>query len=426
MHSPGVNVSVASIRGGRFSGVDRWPVLDLPRRRRRLRLLFSEVADDNQAVSPKRVLYYYSSLHFDTGSPRALASIIDQLDRAAFQPVFLACGEGPLVDVLKKRNVEIFRGDVSSVSPRKPLRALKQIMKQARLLRDLKIDLIHVNEFGWDLDLVFGARYAKLPVILHLHNPAHIAFQNLNRFVASKVIVVSEFHKTVVTRFDRIAAKTEVLYNAIDLGLFAAGRRNRADLGIPEVAIVAGTVGQICHRKGIDILLDVAGEVIPLFPRLHIVVVGSEGKGETEYAQRMIHRAGHKELDGRVHFVGPRADIPAVLASFDVFVFPTRSEMFSIALIEAMGAGLPVVGTRVGGNPEIVTSPDVGWLVQPGDAKGFSAALEEVLRLPDLGRATGLRGKATLTGKFDQQTSAARLATIYADALRGGTGVGSR
>jgi glycosyltransferase involved in cell wall biosynthesis len=80
-----------------------------------------------------------------------------------------------------------------------------------------------------------------------------------------------------------------------------------------------------------------------------------------------------------VIFLGDRRDIPAVLASLDISVLPSRSESLSNVIIESMAAGLPVVATRVGGNGELINDEENGLLVPPGDEEALEHAIERLL-----------------------------------------------
>jgi glycosyltransferase involved in cell wall biosynthesis len=116
--------------------------------------------------------------------------------------------------------------------------------------------------------------------------------------------------------------------------------------------------------------------------------------------------------------LGSRDDVPDLLASFDVFILPTRAETFGIAVVEAMAAGIPVIASRVGAIPEIIPSPELGRVVHPIDAPSFARAVESVITLPDRGRAIGARGRASLVGRFDQRSLGAKLLAIYDEVRR--------
>src|SRR5262245_47635854 len=94
-----------------------------------------------------RILYSYTHVHLDTGSPRALISVVDGLE-ARFSPVFLASSEGPLVDALRSRGVEIAQGTTEPLTPRHPFTAAAAVRRKLRLLDSLRIDLIHLHEVG--------------------------------------------------------------------------------------------------------------------------------------------------------------------------------------------------------------------------------------------------------------------------------------
>ncbi len=363
---------------------------------------------------PIRVLYYYGSSHIDSGSPKALLGLVDLLDRTRVTPLFLATGEGPLVDALAGRGVEIIRArKPQPLAYRRPVRTARSIVSFARLLAKHRVDILHVNELGWNLDLVLAAPFARVPVILHMHLPEGIAAQNLHRFIARRVLVVSEAQKDAIAHFDRIRAKTEVLYNPVDLTWAAGGRSIRETLGLPEDAIVVGTLAQLREGKGIDILLDVARELIPRHPRLVFLVAGRLGHGEEEFGRAAIAAAEAPEFQRRFRFLGSRQDIPDLLATFDLFVLPTRAETFGIAVVEAMAAGVPVITSRVGGIPEIVCTSVLGSVVDTVEVAPFVRAIEEMVTLPDLGRGVGARGRASLDGRLDRVSLSGRLHQIY-------------
>ena len=361
-----------------------------------------------------RVLYYYDGQHIDSGSPKALLGLVDVLDRERVVPMFLATGEGPLIDALEQRDVEIIRGPkVKKVSHRHPICGLAGMATFARLLSSNRVDLLHVNEFGWNLDLVLGAPLARVPVVLHMHLPGSIDRQNLHRFVARRVLLVSHAHEHAIAHFERISSKAEVMYNAVDLERFAHGRGIRTELGLTADDIVVGSLAQLRHGKGIDVLLGVARELLPRYPRLVFLVAGRLGHGEEAFGRAMMEEAQSPALLGRFKFLGSRQDVPELLASFDVFVLPTRAETFGIAVVEAMAAGVPVIASRVGAIPEIISSAAVGRVVDEVDVKSFAAVLEEIVLLGDRGRGIGEAGRHSLTGRFDASSLSVKLHSIY-------------
>jgi glycosyltransferase involved in cell wall biosynthesis len=343
--------------------------------------------------------------------------MVDVLDREVYEAVFWAVGPGPLVDEPVARGVEVIRGTTHDVGYRHPLLAARHVIEKARALRQLRIDLLHLNEFGWNLDLVFGAALARVPIVLHVHNPLSVEFRNLHRSLAAKIVFVSSRQRDETRYLHRIRHKAVVLHNAIDVARFGAGRSRRRELGFDHTHVVVGTVAQICYGKGIDIVLEAARRLVPEAGELRFVIIGRARSGEDAFAARIRRLAEEVSLQDRVRFLGRRADIPDLLASMDIFLLPTRDEAFGIALLEAMAAGLPVVASRVGGIPEIVCSDEVGWLVPSDDPSAVTEALAALIRDRDLRMRLGEKARNRLVGHFDLQTHGMRLHEIYQDLL---------
>jgi len=98
-------------------------------------------------------------------------------------------------------------------------------------------------------------------------------------------------------------------------------------------------------------------------------------------------------LDGRVLMLGERQDVARILRALDVFALPSLGEGISNALLEAMASGLPVIATRVGGNPELVEHDVTGTLVSPRSAEALAAAFDRYLLDPALIRKHGEAGR---------------------------------
>ena len=365
-----------------------------------------------------RILYYYAHQHFDTGSPKDLVSKIDSLDRARSKPMYLATGEGPLVDALAGRGVEIVHGTVNSVSYRHLVSGMHAVLRQIRMLERLNVDLLHVIDFGWNLDLVLAAWLRRIPIVIQIQNPTTVNFQNLHRYAASKVLICTNGQKSNVVSFHRIAKKCEVLYHLVDLGEFSRGRSIRESLGLSPHDIVVGTIAQICYRKGVDIVLETARLCLPRWNRLYFLLIGPPAAGQESFAHDMMRRAKEYGLNDRVRFLGSRSDIPDLLASIDILLLPSRAEPFGIVIIEAMAAGVPVIASKVGGIPEVISSDEIGHTVTPITAEAFAAALTGILQMPY--RSIGERGRRSLMGRFDRATIGAKLQGIYDELLARG------
>lgn len=259
-----------------------------------------------------------------------------------------------------KKDVPILVSEHGMISKAGLVKNTFNLKKILQLLRRNKIDIVHINELGYNFELVVAAKILKIPVILHNHNPAVFSRKNINCLFGDKFIFVSNSLIKECKGSENIRNKAEVVYNPIDFEHFSGGKSIRATFGIEENQRVVGTIAQICHRKGIDIFIATAEKVAKSLPDTRFLIVGPEAIGEEAYAAEMREMVREKGLGDTVMFLGPRNDIPDILASLDLFFLPSRAEPFGLVLVEAIAAGVPVVASSVGGIPEIIANRKIG------------------------------------------------------------------
>lgn len=197
-----------------------------------------------------------------------------------------------------------------------------------------------------------------------------------------------------------------VVYPGVPLSDRAAGMTRPAR---GRAASVIGAAGRLVRLKGHADLLRAAALLRAGWPALRVEIAG-EGP-ERPALQDEARRLG---LEDRVTFLGWQTDISPALARWDVLVQPSLDEGFGLAALEAMAAGLPVVATRVGGLPEVVDEGSTGLLVPPADPASLAAALERLLRHPDLGSAMGAAGRERARAHFSVERMVAATSEVYA------------
>lgn len=181
-----------------------------------------------------------------------------------------------------------------------------------------------------------------------------------------------------------------------------------ASLGLGAGARLIGSVGRLNPVKDHAMLLQAFELVHAAMPEAALVLVGDgPARGMLEAAARA------SGAHARVRFLGDREDVAALLAGFELFALSSRSEGYSVALLEACAAGLPVVATDVGGNREIVADGRNGRLVPAGDAAGYAEALLELLRDRPLAARMGTAGHAWAVARGSLQSMAARYQALY-------------
>ncbi len=197
-----------------------------------------------------------------------------------------------------------------------------------------------------------------------------------------------------------------VIHNGIDTSRFSAPLRgeeresHRRALGLPPKAPLAVIVAGLRPEKHHELILE-AVQRTRHEPRPHLAIVGT---GPREAAIRELSvKLGLQE---RVHWLGLRGDVPAILRVADLLVLSSHPvvETFPLCVLEGMAAQLPVISTRVGSIEEMVVEGETGLLVPPSDARTFATAIDLLLRDHYKAQDMGEAGRAHVLRNFDQKT----------------------
>jgi glycosyltransferase involved in cell wall biosynthesis len=205
-----------------------------------------------------------------------------------------------------------------------------------------------------------------------------------------------------------------VIPNGVDVDRFPVAVDRPAviaALGLPAGARLLIVVAKLYRQKGHAVLLR-ALTASDLPADLHVILLGEGPERAALTAE--VARIG---MSDRVHFLGDRPDVPALLASSDLFVLPSLWEGLPMALLEAMASMLPVVATDVAGSRQVVVDGESGLLVPPGDAGALASAIRLLLADPVLAGTMGTAARERVVSSFSGAAQAARHAELYARCL---------
>jgi len=368
----------------------------------------------------RNILFYYSSQQVHTGSPKVLMRLIEGLDQAVHKPFFLAGHEGELCRELIKKGAVPVWGETGQIAKSAFIRNMTNIFRLIRLLRKYRIELVHMNELGWNSELSLAAWLMGIPIIHHIHNPEKLSRKNLNCYLGTKFLFVSRALADQCNAGTILGSKAEIVYNPITVEKFAKGRSIRRELGVPDNSPVVGSVAQICRRKGIDIIIETAAQLKRIKPEVWFLVVGPDALGEEEFASQMRKRVLDLGLGDQFKFCGPMDDVENFLASIDVFFLPTRSEPFGMVIAEAMAAGVPVVSSKVGGIPEIIPDDSCGLLSDAGSCN-FHHEIVRLLEDPEKTQSIEQKGYERVNSMFSHEFFNARIGCLYETVAHAGT-----
>lgn len=290
------------------------------------------------------------------------------------------------------------------------------------IVRRERIDLVQTHLLGTSVYATVACLGTRVPVVSTFHGLPDISTDDrllgvklgLLRRRRNRVVCVSDPLARHVASLARLPTPVEVIPNGIDVDAFAtAGTRGRlrAELGLPRDALVVGALGNVRPSKGYDVLLEAFARLHAAEPCSRLVVAG-QARGPL--FDELVALRGRLGLDDACHFIGFREDVADVLHSLDVFVLSSNDEGFSLATVQAMAAGVPVVATRCGGPEQIVGDSGGGLLVPTRDPDALAAAVLKVLREPAL--AADLRARAM--GRAADGFSIDRMLDRYSELYR--------
>jgi glycosyltransferase involved in cell wall biosynthesis len=284
------------------------------------------------------------------------------------------------------------------------------------------VDLIHVNSYVPGNYTRLAAALMQVPLVIdHWHG--FTRFNRKRRFICRFLARFSDLSLAVsqgvkdylVSEIGLDPDKIRVVPNGVDIAAIDAARPGpevRRELGLPQEAPVIGLVGRLDHwGKGHKELFDAVASLKERYPIRALIVGG--GRREDEIKQL----AADLGLAEQVHFLGSRRDVPDLLRAMDIFVLPSYSEGVSLALLEAMAAGLPVIASVVGGLPEVVRHGENGLLIPPRDVDALAAALERLLADPEYAQHLGETARREAREKFSLERLGREVNEIYGEVV---------
>ena len=285
-----------------------------------------------------------------------------------------------------------------------------------------------------------AAHFARCrPDVIHCHNPTSLQYASVAKLASRGRLVFTDhaqtkgivrvpgaFEWSLVDAFASVSAETarhasdigyhghaEVVHNGVEL---TPARRSRAEvraaLGL-DGRVVGVNVASFFPVKAQDILVRGTAELKKTGAPVTVLFVGDGG--ERPLVEKLAGDLGLDSVDLR--FLGFRNDVADLLAASDFFVLPSRSEGFPMSILEAMSHRLPVVCTPVGGNPELVTDGEHGYLVPVDDVPALAAAMGKLVADEAHRRKLGQAGHARVEGDFSFERTTDRYDAMYGRAL---------
>jgi len=332
--------------------------------------------------------------------------------------------EGSMKDLVTARqlSMEIIPELGREINPRHDMTTL---FKLYRLMRRWQPDIVHTHTAKAGFVGRVAARLAGVPLVLHTFH-GHVfhgyfgaaktrLFIELEKFCArigDRLITISPHLRQEIASYGIAdAAQIEVIPLGLELEVMKCLPTRgllRTQLNLTESVGLIAAVGRLVPIKNIHLFLDAAAIAHQQNPQIRFALIGDgELRQELEaYAQKLA-------LDDVVIFTGWRRDLPQIYADLDGVVISSNNEGTPASLIEAMAAGCPVISTRVGGVPDIITDGQTGRIVPPQNAEALAKAMLSIFQSPAETRQMADRAREFALHKFNSQRLISDIYSLY-------------
>lgn len=352
----------------------------------------------------KKILFLSHQADFIYGGEVCTLAFLRELKRRGIEPHF-ASPPGPYQDRAREfAKVHTIPSLQFSRKVHLLPRLLPALVATHRALRKIiradGIELVHATSLK---AMVYAWRLRQAPVVWHHHDILPLRFRN-NLWVrslaraAALVLTPSEATRNALLEAGVDEKKAVVLHNGFDPAAWSV-RPPRA----PGKSLELALVGEISRRKGSDLLPELVAELKRQGVSARVRVIG-DGLSEKEFAEAL-----KKQLAGAVEFLGRRDDVKQLLQTIDILLVPSRQDPLPTVIVEAGLSGVPVVGTRAGGIPEMI-EPGVNGELAEG-APAFAAAVKSVA---ENWQALSAGARKIAVERYDIGARAEELLRLYA------------
>jgi len=354
------------------------------------------------------VLYLSNLRDFWGGAERSLYEILKNIDKTKVTPFFATSQDGELAKAIKKLGIKTL--SLRPFSIRRPAPILSITYALIRFIRENEIQIIHNNQcvdsqYSW-----IAAKITHTPIINHLRDSQ---YYRLDHFLINHVDWNICISNDLLHRFS--TSRVTLIHNGIEL--------DKYDVEMPYVAddhrrVEIGLIGRIVPQKGQESLIQAAKLVLQSNPEVHFRIYGDMNSvSERDYKQHLHSLVNEYQLENDVEFMGYAHDVVTALRQIDISVVPSSREPFGRVVIESMACQKPVIGSNIGGIPDIITD-ETGILVPPNDPAALADAILFLAKKPELRASMGRAGRIRIEEFFTTERTVLKIIDLYGNLLQ--------
>ena len=374
-----------------------------------------------------RVLHVISGLGVG-GAERMLARLIEYGESETIEPLVVSLtDDGELASEIRASGVTVRTLGMTRARP-----SLAGFARLTALMRELKPDVVQTWMYHADLMGGLAAKLAgRIPVAWGIRHsdldpeatkPGTLrvagACARLSRVLPRRIICNSHISREIHAGLGYDDARMMVIPNGFDLALFRPDAHARSsvrdELRLPDDATIIVAAGRHHPDKDHATLISAAGILIKLMPDIHVVACGKDVTYDNPALARQIEESC---IGSNVHLIGPRSDMPRLLAATDLFTSSSSGEAFPQVVGEAMACGVPCVVTAVGDSGIIVG--DTGVVVPPRDPPALAEGWQQLLTMnAEERRGLGDRARKRIQDNYEIHEVVRRFSEVHRELSR--------
>jgi len=373
------------------------------------------------------------------GAQEVVRTLVDYLVSGDCIPVVCTFRDGPLrqdieqlgikVEILPSRRYSIVAFPLFILDMIRIWQSLARLVKkynvdviQTHLLRSLDfltLFLKYTTRLRVVLWTFHSANFAlsrtELPKHKWLLKPKrythHLLYRLTSRLVSGFIAVSDEVKEAMVAVIGPIEDSITVICNGVDVKRYGQPvdkARVKGQVGLDDTARLIAVVATLKEPKGHQYMVEAMATIVSQHPDVHTLFIG-----DGELREELQAQIARLNLRKHIHILGNRNDVPDLLAASELFVLPSLWEGLSMALLEAMAAGKPIVATAVSGTTQVMIPGETGLIVPPGDSQALADAIIYLLSNPAHAQAMGQAAKQYVEVHYSAQKQADEHLALY-------------
>jgi glycosyltransferase involved in cell wall biosynthesis len=378
-------------------------------------------------MAEKTKIFYLITKGNWGGAQRYVYELATALPRADFE-VTVIMGEGEILEKklagagIRTIKIPTLKRDIALLAEWQSFWFIWQLFRREQPT------IVHLNSSKAGGLGSLASRLARVPkIIFTVHGLAHneqrpgwqkalIKFSHWLSFIFShEIITVADCLRKQIIGWPLVINKVTTIHNGLPtIKFFEKSVARREIFAGHNDRFWIGTISELHPNKGLDLLIDafaltvrnLLGQSLGWSTNLMII-------GEGEELEKLKWLARAKRLEDRIHFLGRVEDARAYLKAFDIFTLTSRTEAFPYVILEAGAAGLPMIASEVGGIPEVITDPELGILVPPGNVEEIKKSLLFMLKKPKYRDLAGRNLRQRVNSTFSLKKMVEKTVKIY-------------